>query len=394
MTDPKNFKSETLGQIVLPSYGDYWLALGIKFTSFKMADSFALFTVAFGNRLQFALLGLTKFTAPAGAPEGECALYAELAIRAVLDPDAGVFSFEGRLTQNSYIFAKEIQLTGGFAFFVWFGNAKETGDFVISLGGYHPDFLPPPHYPVVPRIGIHGQLADALTITGEAYLALTPSCVMAGIKLAAVFDTDIVTAAFVAYADFIVAWAPFHYDGHVGIGIAVSLKSLRSLKLELSADLHVWGPPFAGRARVWYWIVSFTVEFGDNNGTKPPPLEWDQFQKAFLPPHPDDADHALLSTIRITEGLVREVEKNKVTYRVVNPHELMIETDSAVPCSQVSVGTTNNPPTAKTDNSLGIRPMAAKKLNSIHAVSIVKTVDKSPVEQKFKAVRMVAKEFS
>ena len=78
VTDPTKFQSEALRQIVLPSYGDYWLAFGVKFNSFKMADSFALFSVAFGNRLQFALLGLTKFTVPTGAEEGKCAVYAEL----------------------------------------------------------------------------------------------------------------------------------------------------------------------------------------------------------------------------------------------------------------------------------------------------------------------------
>ena len=84
--------------------GDYWLAVGVKFDSFKMADSFALFSVSFGTRLQFALLGLTKLTVPTGAAADKCAVYAELAIRAVLDPEAGVFSIEGRLTQNSYVF--------------------------------------------------------------------------------------------------------------------------------------------------------------------------------------------------------------------------------------------------------------------------------------------------
>ena len=73
---------------------------------------------------------------------------------------------------------------------------------------------------------------------------------------------------------------------------------------------------------------------------KPDPLEWDPFQNAFLPKADPKAEHALLSTIRITEGLVREVkrENEAVTYRIVNPHELMIETDSVVPCSEVQRG--------------------------------------------------------
>jgi hypothetical protein len=393
VTDPKRFTNDALMKAVQPSYGDYWLAVGVKFNSFKMADSFALFSVSFGTRLQFALLGLTKFTVPTGAKEGKCAVYAELAIRAVLDPEAGVFSIEGRLTQNSYVLAREFRLTGGFAFFIWFGHAPEAGDFVISLGGYHPAFLRPAHYPIVPRVGIQGQLSKALSITGEAYLALTPSCLMAGLKLEAVFRSGRIRATFVAYADFIIVWAPFQYDARIGIGIAVAVRLWRTFKLQLSASLHVWGPPFGGTARVSYWIVSFTVAFGDTSGKKPPPLNWDEFQNAFLPPHRDAADRALLSTIRITEGLVREVKrgegKNEVMYRIVNPHELMIETDSAVPCTEVCVGTA--PPRTGTAK-IGIRPMKARTLTSRHAVNI-KTCDGDSAEEKFKTVQWSRKNF-
>ncbi len=394
VTKPEDFTQDKLREAVKPSYGDYWLAVGVKFTSFKMADSFALFSVSFGTRLQFALLGLTKLAVPAGAPQGWCAAYAELAIRAVLDPDAGVLSIEGRLTNNSYVFSKEIRLTGGFAFFVWFGNAPEAGDFVISLGGYHPAFRAPSHYPIVPRVGIHAQLSRALSLTGEAYLALTPSCLMAGMKLEAVFQTGRIRATFVAYADFIVAWAPFHYDAQIGIGIAVAVRLWRTYKVELGASLHVWGPPFAGRARVSYWIVSFTVEFGDARGTRLPPLGWDAFQKAFLPPRRDAADHALLSTIRITTGLMREVKRDneKATYRIVNPHELTIETDSAAPCSEVSVGTTTKSATDEIRLLLGIRPMGKKTLTSRHTVSI-KRNDGSPVEDRFQVVQWSRKNY-
>ena len=123
---------------VQPSYGDYWFAVGVKFNSFKMVDSFALFSVSFGSRLQFALLGLTKLDVPTGLSRARRPSMPSSAIRAVLDPAAGVFSIEGQPNRELVCCSSELRLTGGFAFFVWFGNAKEAGDFVISLGGYHP----------------------------------------------------------------------------------------------------------------------------------------------------------------------------------------------------------------------------------------------------------------
>ncbi|MGA8598568.1 MAG: DUF6603 domain-containing protein [Bryobacteraceae bacterium] len=394
VTDPAKFTPSKLRDAVKPSAGDYWLALGIKFTSFKMAESFALFTVAFGNRLQFALLGLTKFSHPVGSTKDKCVVYAELAIRAVLDPDGGVFSFEGRLTSDSYVFSKEIRLVGGFAFFIWFGKAKEAGDFVISLGGYHPEFAvsTKPHYPVVPRIGVEGNIQNVLTIRGGAYLALTPSCLMAGLQVEAVFDTKDVRAAFIAYAHFIVAWAPFRYDARIGIGIAVTVKFLRSFKLEISADLHIWGPPFQGTARVTLYILSFTVEFGERVEPKREPLGWPAFREQFLPARSDDKNRTQFGTIRISEGLQREVKKDDKVYRIVNPHELMIETDSSVPCSEVKFGRRLAHGEGKKD--LGIRPMAAKSVESVQQVRIRRENSASEVDDEtFRAVQWSKKSF-
>jgi hypothetical protein len=374
-TTGKTLTTQELANIVEASYGDYWLAVGVKFNSFKMAESFALFTVAFGNRLQFALLGLTTLNLPAeppGAAGKVPAVHAELAIRAVLDPEGGVFSFEGVLTENSYILDKKIRLVGGFAFFVWFGSSEHAGDFVITLGGYHPTAPVPAHYPVVPRVGIAAKLSEELTITGEAYLAITPSCLMTGLKMNAVFQSGNLSATFVAYADFLIAWAPFHYDAHIGVGLAIVYQSFRTFKLEINANLHVWGPPFAGTATVNFWILPFTVVFGAGQPKEPDPLKWEDFAKAFLPLSDDKAKPA---TIRITEGLVRELvdNKGKVENRIINPHELMIETDSAVPCTAVSLGPPKN---GQAKMAFGIRPIQATNLSSAHVVNITSTARK------------------
>jgi hypothetical protein len=194
---------------------------------------------------------------------------------------------------------------------------------------------------------------------------------MAGIKLEAVFAASVLRAAFVAYADFVVAWAPFHYDAKVGMAIVVSLQLWRTYRLEISARLHVWGPPFAGTAEVTLWIVSFTVEFGEHSEGESKKLEWDEFRKAFLPSADAKAERVVLGTLRITEGMVREVKlkderNNETIYRIVNPHELMIESDSAVPCSEVSAGKS----IYKSDTPIGIRPMGANQLASSHSVSV------------------------
>ena len=54
--------------------------------------------------------------------------------------------------------------------------------------------------------------STSIVIKGEAYFALTNTCVMAGGRLEAAFDAGGLRAWFIAYADVLIAWDPFQYD--------------------------------------------------------------------------------------------------------------------------------------------------------------------------------------
>jgi hypothetical protein len=246
---------EKLREHVAPSAGDFWIAAGIKVNSFVVLDSFLLLSISWGAEIEIGLLGLSRMTMPPLAQPAETIAGAELALRGVIRIADGLIQFEARLTENSYIFSKSCRLTGGFAFCTWFAG-PHAGDFVVSLGGYHPAFVRPAHYPLVPRLGMQLQIGKELSITGEAYFALTTSCVMAGGKLSAVFKSGGIEAWFIAYADFLMSWQPFYYMAAIGItlGIALRLGAIR-LRLELSVELKLQGPPFGGEARVTLWII-------------------------------------------------------------------------------------------------------------------------------------------
>ena len=75
---------------------------------------------------------------------------------------------QAQLTDNSWLLAPAVRLTGGFAFAAWFAGPNR-GQFVLTLGGYHPDF----HrdgYPVVPRLGLVWQLGDAISVIRRVVL--------------------------------------------------------------------------------------------------------------------------------------------------------------------------------------------------------------------------------
>ena len=352
---------DKLSDYVRPAVGEYWFSIGIRFNSFQLLESVALLSVSFGSDVSISILGLSRLAAPSNlGPNVPHLCYAEIALRAEFKPSAGVLSVEARLTSSSYIFDKSCKLTGGAAFFAWF-KGEYSGDFVVTVGGYHPLFVRPSHYPLVPRCGIDWILpGGALHVTGELYFALTPSCLMAGGRLMAVFDIGWVRAWFIAYVDFFVAWKPFSYDISIGIqiGVSVTLDLVLfsvSLTIEIGADLHLWGPPFAGTARISFYVVSFTIAFGNQVKVAPPPLTWEEFSQSFLP-----VDDSVIS-IGFSSGLLAQAPGAGA---VVNGLELGLSIQSQAPCTAIDWNRKAVDESKRYDGKLGVRPMAAKDLQS------------------------------
>ena len=155
--------------------GTFWFAAGLSFTSFALVDGIAVVAVQFGDGLDINLLGLARMA----LPRPQVALVSiELALLVRFSSSEGVLWVQGQLTDNSWLLYPDVQLTGGFAYVIWF-KGEHAGEFVLTLGGYHPDF----HrdgYPVVPRLGLRWSIGSAIAIKGGSYFALTSEALMAG----------------------------------------------------------------------------------------------------------------------------------------------------------------------------------------------------------------------
>jgi hypothetical protein len=301
---------KVLAEYIPPDYGEDWLAVGVRFTSFEVIQSFALVTVAFGTRFEFALLGLSAVTMPpALPPEDDPIGFAELALEVTFSPDSGILGVSAKLTPESYILAKACHLTGGFAFYVWGKDNPDkdpksyhAGDFVITLGGYNSHYTKPAFFPDEPRLGFNWKLSDVFSIKGGMYFALTPSAVMAGGALSAVFQSGPVRAWFDVYADFLLSWKPFYYYIDAGISLGASLKIdilfiHATITIHVGVQLAMWGPSFGGKARVDLSIFSFTIHFGSDHPDVPP-ITWKDFKQSFLPPEKADQSGGNNSALR------------------------------------------------------------------------------------------------
>lgn len=377
--------SAKLNQYMAPMPGNFWIAAGVKFTSFRLIDSFALLSVSFGTQFQIALLGLSRILIP--KPPLPAIIQAELALKVVFAPEMGVLSVEARLTENSYILTRDFKLRGGFAFYSWFAG-DHAGDFVISLGGYHPRFLPPAHYPRPDLVQFYCKMGD-VTIQGSCYFALCPVAIMAGGALSLVFQSGGIRAWFIAYANFLVQWKPLHYDIEIGISVGVALSldigiARINISVELGASVNLYGPPLGGEARISLYVVSFTVRFGESKQI-PPPLLWESgdpeksFAKSFLT-NPDVTQTVL------ADGLLEEVQHDKTTTRFVNPQKLTINCRTQAPATAALFNRSDlsggKPPTWNT--AIGVRPMAKTQCYSLLEITLAPSAAGIPAERKKK----------
>jgi hypothetical protein len=311
----------------------------------------------------------------------------ELALKARFSTAEGVLSIQAQLTENSYILSPDCRLTGGFAFFIWFPK----GQFVLTLGGYHPGFQAPKEFPVVPRLGFRWRNGPVVT-KGEAYFALTNSCVMAGGRLEVAYDLDWVRAWFAAWADFLISWDPFHYDIRIGVEVGVSARieicvvvcGTLSIDLSIGADVHIFGPPLHADVTVDLEVVSFTISFGADPRPEPNYIEsWSTFRDKYLTA--GDQDKKAVAA-RVVQGLLPPVPPGAEPAPGTKDQpwrvgaEFAFLTETRMPASSWSTFA-HAPDEGKAGGaaSLHIAPMYKLSVESSHEVELfVGTTDDAP----------------
>jgi hypothetical protein len=272
---------------VPPMRGEYWVALGVNWTSFEIVKTTALLAVQFGKELEIDILGITSLQLGADADHPYVNL--ELGIEATIKPDDGTALVTGILDSSSYVIDPACHVTGGFAFACWYGDNAHSGDFVLTIGGYHPSFLPPSWYPQVPRVGLNWNYSNNIVLAGDAYFALTPIAAMGGCEIDVTYTSGDLKAWLTAKADALVQWKPFFYDFDISVSVGISYKldllfTTVNLSVELGAGFEIWGPATGGNVYVDWYIISFSIPFGPPK--RPPTLNnWSDFA-ALLPAPP------------------------------------------------------------------------------------------------------------
>lgn len=308
LDQPEQLANDPLGALlrfrdaVPPKRGAFWLAIGLKGCAFQVVNLTAVVYVALDSGVEVGLLGVARVALPADDTALVCV---ELALKARFSTAEMLLSVQAQLTDNSWLISEDCQLTGGFAFFMWFRESQ----FLLTLGGYHPGFQRRPEYPVVPRLGFRWNLFEVVQIKGENYFALTNTCVMAGLRLELVYGPDWLQLWFTAHADFLAEWDPFKFQGDVGIAVGARLRIEAcfivcvhvEISISVGAELHIEGPPLHGTVTVDLGVTSVTVPFGDQQEPVAPTLSWDAFVRKYLQ---SDSDETLPVGVQVSRGML------------------------------------------------------------------------------------------
>jgi hypothetical protein len=338
------------GGWVAPARGEYWLAAGIQFTTFRLLNTSAVLIVQFGKELIISVLGISTLKQP---QQGQPYIYAKLGIRAVFRPARGELMVSAVLAPGSYVFDENAKLTGGFAMAAWFSPSEHAGEFVYTIGGYHPAFNVPAHYPRVPRVGINWQISSKITMLGEAYFAITPVAMMAGGALQVTFSAGPLQAWLKARLDVLVYWKPFYLmaDVAVAVGVSFHINALfvdTTISAEIGCAFSFWGPPVGFSVHIDWYIISFTISHGDPGARNS--LTWSDF-KDLLPAKSNVAPRSLAAeastiqaaaapsgylAVNANDGLARTHNlTSDLVLWLVRPGSFRVTVSSAAPSTRI-----------------------------------------------------------
>jgi hypothetical protein len=152
----------------------------------------------------------------------------------------------------------QFTLTGDMALRLNWGDEPT---FVVSIGGFHPRYIPPKGLRPLNRLALTLSSGDNPRVRFEAYLALTSNTIQMGARV----DVHAVEGAFALDGggsfDALIQWSPFTLD--VAFAAWVKITSGGSTLLAASVALEVTGPqPWHVTGQASVQVLAFTATVG------------------------------------------------------------------------------------------------------------------------------------
>ncbi len=166
----------------------------------------------------------------------------------IIDFDKKQLSFDASIYDSKLL---SFVLSGDLALRIAWGD---TPNFLLSVGGFHPSYTPPPlNLPELRRISVQIFNEENLRARFECYFALTSNSAQFGAKLEAYAAAGNYNVSALLWFDLLFKFSPFHML--LNMGVEVALRRKQKVLFAAHLDISIEGP---GPWRVW-GMVSFNI---------------------------------------------------------------------------------------------------------------------------------------
>jgi hypothetical protein len=216
-----------------------------------------------------AILGILKLALPA---EDIAVLLVQVNFAGALEFDKKRFYFFASLFDSHVLF---ITLEGEMGVLMAFGD---DANFVVTIGGFHPQFNPPPlPFPSPKRIEIDIINESFARIRCDGYFAVTSNSVQFGAHADMFFGFSAFNVQGHAGLDALFQFSPFHFSASFSVSFSVNVFGFGVYGIGISLTLEGTTPWHAhGSASLSFFLFSVDIgidfTWGDSRNTMLPPV--------------------------------------------------------------------------------------------------------------------------
>lgn len=219
----------------------------------------------------FAILGVLRVILP---DEEVPVVKIQVAFVGTIDFDKKMLTFDASLYESSIL--QTMTLEGDMALRVAWG---EQANFLLTVGGFHPSFTPPPlGLPTLRRLAINILNTNIARIRVECYQAVTSNTVQFGAKAEVRFDLSVCKIeGFIAF-DALFQFNPFFFIIELSAGFKLEVVGIDLLTVRVRMSLEgptPWRAKGSGSVSLLFFDVSadFDKTWGDTRVTTIPDIE-------------------------------------------------------------------------------------------------------------------------
>ena len=217
-----------------------------------------------------AILGVLKVVLP---DEDAALILLQVNFVGTLDFEQELLAFDATLFESRIVF---VTLEGDMAVRLKWGD---NAGFLLSVGGFHPAFEPPPmNLPALRRITVSILDYDWAKIRVESYFAVTSNTVQFGAHAYLFFGVDGAEVSGEIGFDVLFQFSPFHFIAQISGSLDLKVAGLDLLSIRLRFALEGPSPYRAkGTGSIGFLFFSIDVDFdvtwGDPKDTALPPTQ-------------------------------------------------------------------------------------------------------------------------